>query len=235
MGVLVITPVKDSLETTLKTIDAVLKSVADYQYIVFNDFSSPETRKILEESQCNSDFKLVNLEDITHTPSPNYKLILQTARLIALSEDKPLLIVESDVILQPTTIRDLLDISVQLRKPGLIGAVTTDSEDNFNFPYAHINKSTKSRLSTNRSISFCCTLVSVEFLKAYDFSQLPDNKDWYDIYISHQSRKFGFNNYLITDIRVIHLPHSSRPWKQLKYSNPIKYYFYKLTRRRDRI
>jgi hypothetical protein len=235
MEVLVITPVKDSMETTRKTIEAVLKSDADYQYIVFNDFSSPETRKFLEESQSESAFKLINLEDITRTPSPNYKLILQTARLMALAADKPLLIIESDVIVQQSTIRDLLDIYTQLTKPGLIGAVTTDMEGNFNFPYAHIYNSPKSMRSTNRSISFCCTLISVEFLKTYDFSQLPDNKDWYDIYISHQSRKAGFNNYLITGIRVLHLPHSSRPWKQLKYSNPVKYYFFKLIRRRDRI
>jgi hypothetical protein len=235
MDVLVITPVKDSLETTRKTIEAVRKSNADFKYIVFNDFSSPETRKFLEDTQNSSEVELINLENITHTPSPNYKFILQNARERALSENKPLLIIESDVIIDETTISQLLNISRQLQKPGLIGAVTTDLNGNFNFPYAHIPFTTHSVKNTRRSISFCCTLISVEFLKAYDFSLLPESKDWYDIYISHQSRKSGFYNYLITDIRVLHLPHSSRPWKQLKYSDPIKYYFFKLTRRRDRI
>jgi hypothetical protein len=235
MEVLVITPVKDSPETTRKTIEAVSKSEGNVQYIVFNDFSTPETRHLLEESQREYGFKLIHLEEITTTLSPNYKLILQTARLLALSENKPLLIIESDVIIQQTTIKDLLRISSQLTNPGLIGAITTDMAGNFNFPYAHIKNNAKPLKKTNRSISFCCTLVSVEFLKAYDFSKLPDDKDWYDIYISNQSKKAGFNNYLITGVQVLHLPHSSRPWKQLKYSNPLKYYFFKLIRSRDRI
>jgi hypothetical protein len=235
MEVLVITPVKDSLETAQKTIEAVSKSDGNVQYVVFNDFSTPETRHFLEQSQSDFNFKLINLEEITTTPSPNYKLILQSARLLAISQNLPLLIIESDVIIQPTTIKDLLKVSSQLTKPGLIGAITTDIAGNFNFPYAHVKKNAKPWEKTNRSISFCCTLVSLELLKAYDFSRLPTEKDWYDIYISRQSKKEGFKNYLITDIQVLHLPHSSRPWKQLKYSNPLKYYFYKLIRRRDRI
>jgi hypothetical protein len=235
MEVLVITPVKDSPETTEKTIEAVLKSDGIVPYIVFNDFSAPETRYLLEQSQREFNFRLINLEEITTTPSPNYKLILQTARLLALSENKPLLIIESDVIIQQNTIQDLLKISSQLTRPGLIGAITTDIAGNFNFPYAHVSKNIKPREKTNRSISFCCTLVSLELLKAYDFSRLPEDKDWYDIYISRQSKKAGFNNYLLTDVQVLHLPHSSRPWKQLKYSNPLKYYFCKLIKKRDRI
>ena len=34
---------------------------------------------------------------------------------------------------------------------------------------------------------------------------------------------------------VLHKPHSSRPWKQLKYKNPLLYYWRKLTQRRDKI
>jgi hypothetical protein len=34
---------------------------------------------------------------------------------------------------------------------------------------------------------------------------------------------------------VIHKPHSSRPWKLLKYSNPLSYYLQKLLKRRDKI
>ena len=50
MEVLVITPVKDSLETTQKTIEAVCRSVGEFHYLVFNDFSQKETRAYLEET-----------------------------------------------------------------------------------------------------------------------------------------------------------------------------------------
>jgi hypothetical protein len=65
--------------------------------------------------------------------------------------------------------------------------------------------------------------------------ELSAKKDWFDIHISRQSKKLGFKNYLIREQGVLHLPHSSRPWKQLKYSNPLKYYFHKLFSHRDRI
>ena len=45
----------------------------------------------------------------------------------------------------------------------------------------------------------------------------------------------GFKNYLAKHLEVLHLPHSSRPWKQLKYTRPILYYFKKLIYKRDRI
>jgi hypothetical protein len=34
---------------------------------------------------------------------------------------------------------------------------------------------------------------------------------------------------------VTHRPHASRPWKQLKYKNPLKYYWLKLTKGLDKI
>jgi hypothetical protein len=235
MEVLVITPVKDSPETTKKTIEAVSQADGNFKYVIFNDFSGPVTRKFLEESQKEYNFDLIHLEDFTQTPSPNYKLILRMAREMALSEDIPLLLIESDVIIQKTTINQLLALLKQFQKPGLIGAITVDIHGNFNFPYAYVKKNNKTWLKTQHSLSFCCTLISQEFLRSYNFSKLPEEKDWFDIYISRQSIKAGFLNYLVTAVRVLHLPHSSRPWKQLKYSNPIKYYFYKLTQHRDRI
>ena len=57
----------------------------------------------------------------------------------------------------------------------------------------------------------------------------------HDVFISHKSIELGFNNYLVTTLPVLHLPHSSRPWKQLKYTNPIKYYWRKLIDKRDKI
>jgi GT2 family glycosyltransferase len=53
--------------------------------------------------------------------------------------------------------------------------------------------------------------------------------------ISRQAKKAGFKNYLAKSIEVVHLPHSSRPWKNLKYNNPLLYYYKKLIHKRDRI
>ena len=235
MDVLVITPVKDSLDTTRETIEAVSKAEGNFRYCVFNDFSNEETRAFLEESCARYNFTLVHLDDITSTPTPNYKIILQKAYEQAIQEEKSILLVESDVIVNPSTIREIVDITRQLHNPGLVGAITTDINGNFNFPYAHIKPVAGKWQITRHSIIFCCTLITLDFLKSYDFSQLPGKKDWFDIYISKQSRRKGFSNYLVTGVKVLHLPHSSRPWKQLKYSNPLKYYFYKLIHHRDRI
>ena len=63
------------------------------------------------------------------------------------------------------------------------------------------------------------------FLKAFDFHQLNPEKNWHDVTVSHQSLKEGFKNYLFTTLPVLHQPHGSRPWKQLKYKNRLKYYW----------
>jgi hypothetical protein len=235
MEVLVITPVKDSLETTRQTIEAVSRAEGDFEYYIFNDFSGTATREFLENNKKTLPYHLVNLETITHNPSPNYKLILQMAQEKAKSENVPLLLIESDVIIRKETIKELVTIASNLKNPGLVGAVTVDKDNNYNFPYGYVKSNTSPILNTRRSLSFCCTLISVDFLNAYDFKMLSEKKDWYDVYISRCSRRFGFNNYLIINSTVLHLPHSSRPWKQLKYTQPLKYYFNKLIRRRDRI
>ena len=53
--------------------------------------------------------------------------------------------------------------------------------------------------------------------------------------ISRKSIQLGLSNYLLVTSDVLHKPHSSRPWKQLKYKNPLKYYYQKLIKRLDRI
>ncbi len=72
----IITPVKDSLETTLQTIGSIMDSDfhSDFQYTVYNDFSSDETTEKLEIVSAEKGFRLVNLKDITTHPSPNYLL-----------------------------------------------------------------------------------------------------------------------------------------------------------------
>ncbi len=232
---IIITPVKDSLETTKQTIEAIAKTEGDFDYFVFNDFSQPETTEYLEEAKELYRFQLINLADITDTPSPNYKVVLQKAQEIAMANNCPLIIVESDVIIQPGTINNLLIIQKEITNPGMVGAITIDRSGNYNFPYTFEKVKSDEVVNTSHSLSFCCTLISNEFLAKFSFKDLARNKDWFDVYISRQSKKLGFNNYLAKGVEVIHLPHSSRPWKNLKYKNPVLYYMKKLFYNRDRI
>lgn len=232
---IIITPVKDSLKTTNLTIKAISAAKGDFEYFIFNDFSQPETKEFLEQAKTKYRFQLIHLEDITSTPSPNYKLVLETAQQLALEKKCPLIIIESDVVIKPDTISGLLEILKSKPKPGLIGAITVDQPGNYNFPYTFEKFKSNEILNTSHSLSFCCTLISLQFLQKFDFKILSQNKDWFDIYISRQSKKLGFSNYLAKGIEVLHLPHSSRPWKQLKYSKPILYYFNKIFYKRDRI
>lgn len=232
---ILITPVKDSLETTKLTIEAISKAEGDFEYYIFNDFSKPETKTFLTQAKEFYGFSLINLEDIANTPSPNYKLVLQTAQKLALENNCPLVVVESDVIIKENTLTELFRILKTEYNPGIIGAITVDKSGNYNFPYNFEKVKKPETLNTNHSLSFCCTLLTTEFLKRFDFSDLSHKKDWYDVFISRQSKKLGFENYLAKNIEVLHLPHSSRPWKNLKYTNPFLYYLRKVFLKRDRI
>ena len=232
---IIITPVNDSLNTTNLTVKAISEANGDFEYYLFNDFSQPETKQFLEQAKEEFGFQLVHLEDITTTPSPNYKLVLEIAQKMALEKKCPLIIIESDVVVKPDTITGLLEILKTKPKSGLIGAITVDQSGNYNFPYTFEKVKSNEIISTSHSLSFCCTLISPEFLGRFDFKILSHKKDWFDVYISRQSKKLGFNNYLAKGIEVLHLPHSSRPWKQLKYTRPILYYFNKYFYKRDRI
>lgn len=235
MKALVITPVKDSLNTVRDTIKAIANSKGDFAYIIYDDFSRKETRQFLDDNKERYNYQVIHLDELTNHPSPNYLLVLQHAQDKAKQANVPLIIIESDVIIQENTIPELLKMHNRLTNPGLIGAITIDREGNFNFPYAGEKKTGKGIEVTKRSLSFCCTLISVSYLNTYDFKVLSEKKDWYDIFISRQARSLGFRNYISKRTEVLHLPHSSRPWKQLKYTHPLKYYFYKWIRKRDRI
>jgi len=232
---IVITPVKNSPETTEKTIDAICQSEADIEYFVYNDFSDRHTRNVLEQLHEKYKFNLVHLEEITENPSPNYKLVLEMAQTLALKKNLPLIIIESDVIIKTDTIKKLVELNTEKTKPGLIGAITTDENGNYNFPYNFEKIKSQKTIKTYHSLSFCCTLLSPKFLNVFDFKDLSQKKDWFDVSISRQSKKLGFNNFLAKGVRVQHLPHSSRPWKNLKYSNPLLYYYRKFIQKRDRI
>lgn len=235
--IIVITPVKDSPETTFRTIDGVINSNTndEFIYTIYNDFSSKENTNLLASAAQNKKFSLVNLEDITSHPSPNYLLILQQSQKQALSLNAHLLLIESDVIVEPETIQKLSDKASELLNAGLIASVTIDENGEINFPYLYASKYKAGTIETQKRLSFCCTLITNNFLKEYDFSNLNPEKSWYDVFISHKSTELGFKNYLLTDLPVIHLPHSSRPWKKLKYTNPLKYYWKKFIHNKDKI
>jgi len=232
---IIITPVKDSLSTVKRTIKAIAESEGDFEYYVFNDFSQADTKQYLEEAQKQYHFNLIHLEDITDTPSPNYKLVLQKAQKIALDKKCPLGIIESDVVIKKDTVRGLLKILNTKEKAAMAGAITVDEENNYNFPYTFEKIKSTDILNTSHSLSFCCTFISYPFLSTFNFKELADNKDWFDVFISRQSKRMGYNNYLAKGIEVLHLPHSSRPWKNLKYKNPLLYYIKKFILKRDRI
>lgn len=233
----VIIPVKNSPDSTLQTIEAVVKSKAELELdlTVYDDFSDHNTVEILKSAALKYGFKVVHLSDLTTNPSPNYRFTLQLAQSRALESGVHLLIVESDVTVKEDTITKLYNNAIKQSNPGMIAAVTTDEQDKINYPYLFAADFQTGITSINKHLSFCCTLLSNALLNSYDFKDLNPEKNWYDVFISHKSIELGFFNYLDTSCRVIHKPHSSRPWKKLKYTRPSLYYFRKIFKGLDKI
>jgi len=219
-NLLIITPVKDSVVTTIEAITHVCQSKNDYPYLVYNDRSIPESRTVLEHGIALG-YELINIEEYVDTPSPNYRFTLIDAQKKALEMDAHLLIVESDVFVKPKTIARLMSLAETEERCGMVAAITTDESGEFNFPYSHIKKGSTGVIQTRHRISFCCTLLTNDLLNKIDFNKLSSEKHWYDVQISKMSRKLGFRNLIDSDLKVVHVPHSSRPWKKMKYENPV--------------
>lgn len=236
-GINIITPVKDSIELTLETIKATLASeiTVPYTYTVYNDFSTPENTAILEKASKEMGFRLVNLADVTDHPSPNYLLVLQMTQKESIEKDWALAIVESDVIVKKETFQKLFDGALQNSKCGIAASVTVDEKGDINYPYLPAKGMENQVVEYDKHCSFCCSLITPAFLRAFDFCELDATKNWFDVTISHKALKLGFVNYLYTNLPVWHRPHGSRPWKQLKYTNPFKYYWLKFTKGLDKI
>lgn len=236
-GLQIITPVKDSIESTLETVKAIKESdiKIPYTYTIYNDFSTDENTAKLEQASKELGFNLVNLKDITDHPSPNYLLVLQKTRKESIASNQGLLIIESDVTVKENTIQDLYDGAIQRPGCGIAAAVTEDESGAINYPYLDAKDKDNQIIDTKKHCSFCCSLLTVEMLKKVDFDLLDPSKNWFDVTISHRSTDEGFHNYLFTTLHVLHRPHSSRPWKQLKYTNPLKYYWLKFTKGLDKI
>jgi hypothetical protein len=156
----------------------------------------------------------------------------------ALETGRHLVIVESDVIIKTDTINNMLE-QVQ-EGVGMVAAVTVDEEGTYNFPYHYLHRLhyrflNKKTIDSRKRFSFCCTLLTNELLKKADFQLLDPNKNWYDVTISHWSLNLGLRNLLMLNNPVLHFPHASRPWKRLKYTHPLRYYWQKITQRLDKI
>jgi len=233
---ILITPVKDSLKTTREVIRSLRSMKQEIPYFVFDDFSSRETRRWLEENSVAFGYKVIGLEKYTNKTSPNYRTTLILAQKIALENGANLAIVESDVFARNETILGLNKLAEELTDAGMVGSVTIDNTGEINFPYTYAAAIDKpSIFASAKSLSFCCTILTLRMLEKFDFNELPQNLDWFDVFISRKSRLLGFGNYVVKDLPVIHKPHSSRPWKQLKYKNPVLYYLKKIINHRDRI
>ncbi len=233
----IITPVKDSIETTMETIKAVMASelAVPHTYTIYNDFSTPENTARLQQAADEMGFRLVNLSDLTDHPSPNYLLVLQKTRREALAEDAGLCIVESDVTVQPDTLRRLYEGAAERPDCGIAAAVTVDHEGKINYPYLYAQGRENQIIDNKKHQSFCCSLLTPELMRRFDFDELNPEKNWFDVTISHEALARGLKNYLFTTLPVLHRPHQSRPWKQLKYKNPLKYYWLKFTKGLDKI
>lgn len=233
----IITPVKDSIELTLQTVEAIMSSdiQVPFIYTIYNDNSTEENTALLRAASEKYGFELVNLSDLTTHPSPNYLLVLQMAQQRAIEAEAGLLIVESDVVVKKNTLQALFDGALARKDCGIAAAVTVDEKGEINYPYLFAKGRENQVFPEKKHCSFCCSLLTLDLLRAFDFHRLDPEKNWHDVTISHQSLKEGFMNYLFTSLPVWHRPHSSRPWKQLKYTNPLKYYWLKFTKGLDKI
>lgn len=232
--VLIITPVKDSLETAMQAISKVSESKGNNQYLVYNDYSKAETKEFLVNG-IGLGYSLINIEELVKTPSPNYRFTLCDAQKRAIEKRAGLLIIESDVFVQPDTISKLFEFANSTENCGMVAAITVDENNEINFPYKHISPGDSDFIETNHRLSFCCTLLTLPLLMKLNFDLLSTKKDWFDVQISRDSRKNGFKNYVLPQVKVLHNPHSSRPWKKLKYTNPVKYYLKKYFLGKDKI
>lgn len=232
---LIITPVKNSIDTALKTIKLVCANKCNaHQYWVYNDYSTQHNRVLLEKNSLLG-YSLIHIEDKIKNPSPNYRYTLIDAQKRALTQNAHLLIIESDVFIKKNTIEELTKFAGRNLHAGMIAAITTDDNGRINFPYTHIKPNKTEAFESKHRISFCCTLITNKLLQHLSFENLSEKKHWFDVQISHDSRKLGFKNYILPAVKVQHLAHGSRPWKKLKYSNPIKYYLRKWFMGFDRI
>lgn len=226
----IIIPIKDSLQIA----ERALRALKGHPVTIWNDNSTAENTQLLHSLAEALGFECIDVATLTNHPSPNYLLLLRLMRQRAISNNHHLIVVESDVIVTDSSIARMVDIAQQ-ENIGMVAAVTHDDHGKVNFPYEYAQKYSIGAIETRKRLSFCCTLMTVEMLQRVDFDQLNPEKDWFDVTITRLSREQGLTNILLTDSPVRHYPHSSRPWKQLKYTHPLRYYWRKIFHGQDKI
>ena len=226
----IIIPIKDSLQIA----ERALRALKGQPVTIWNDNSTAENTQLLHSLAEELGFECIDVATLTNHPSPNYLLLLRLMRQRAISNNHHLIIVESDVIVTNSSIARMVDIAQQ-QNIGMVAAVTHNDNGKVNFPYEYAQKYSIGAIETRKRLSFCCTLMTVEMLQRVDFDQLNPEKDWFDVTITRLSRENGLTNILLTDSPVRHYPHSSRPWKQLKYTHPLRYYWRKIFHGQDKI
>lgn len=226
----IIIPIKDSLQIA----ERALRALKGQPVTIWNDNSTAENTQLLHSLAEELGFECIDVATLTNHPSPNYLLLLRLMRQRAISNNHHLIIVESDVIVTNSSIARMVDIAQQ-QNIGMVAAVTHNDNGKVNFPYEYAQKYSIGAIETRKRLSFCCTLMTVEMLQRVDFDQLNPEKDWFDVTITRLSREQGLTNILLTDSPVRHYPHSSRPWKQLKYTHPLRYYWRKIFHGQDKI
>lgn len=162
----IIMPVKDSIAIAERAIRAIVDS--GHQLCVYDDNSTPENARHLDEIASELNIQVVHLSTLTDHPSPNYRLVLQLAEQEALETGRHLVIVESDVIIKADTLTRMLE-EVQAGV-GMVAAVTVDEEGIYNFPYHYLHRLRyrfldKKTIDTKKRFSFCCTLLTNELLQ----------------------------------------------------------------------
>ena len=226
----IIIPIKDSLQIA----ERALRALKGHPVTIWNDNSTAENTQLLHSLAEELGFECIDVATLTNHPSPNYLLLLRLMRQRAISNNHHLIVVESDVIVTDSSIARMVDIA-QRQNIGMVAAVTHNDNGKVNFPYEYAQKYSIGAIETRKRLSFCCTLMTVEMLQRVDFDQLNPEKDWFDVTITRLSREQGLTNILLTDSPVRHYPHSSRPWKQLKYTHPLRYYWRKIFYAKDKI
>ena len=157
----IVTPVKDSIESTLETIKAILSSdiKVPYTYTIYNDFSTAENTALLEKYSKELGFTLVNISDLTDHPSPNYLLVLQRCRREAIAQDAGFLLVESDVVVAKDTLQGLFDGALEREDCAFAASVTVEDEGKINYPYEYARGNEGKCYDVKKLCSFCCSLL----------------------------------------------------------------------------
>lgn len=203
-----------------------------FTYTVYNDFSTEENTHRLEEAARQWNFVWSTYQTWPTTPLPTiywcYKQHKRSHRSRCRITDCGI-----GCYCQKNTLQSLYNGALQQNNAELQQLWQPMKRRN-QLPLP-TRQGTENQVYPEKSIAASAVHYSPRTAESIWLQTLDPSKNWYDVTISHESLKRGFQNYLFTTLPVWHRPHSSRPWKQLKYKNPLKYYWLKYTKGLDKI